>query len=283
MKIAYLGPEGSYTHAAAINVFGMKETLVPMSNISSIISDLALALVDQAIIPVENSIAGGVAETIEALQKSENLFVTSEYVLPIQHHLLAAKNTIKKNQLDQVKYISLHNMTLGQCLDYIRSKMPNAEILPATSNSAAAKELANLQKEGKDVSNHVVIAPKLCAEIYDLEILDDSVSDSKINETRFWIVSKSQSKFNPAAKNKTTIVFQTKDEPGSLQTVLRLFAVNHVNLSRIESRPAKKQIGEYMFLIDFDLHIEDKKYDDLMRQAKQQFTYYKWLGSYSTI
>lgn len=278
MKSAYLGPEGSYTHQAAKQLF-LNDILLPVSNITSIIKNFDLA--DRAIVPVENSIAGGVSETIEALQKSDNLYINQEYSMPIQHHLLAIRGKIQN--WNQIKTIYAHNMTLGQCLDFIRSNFDQAQIMPSPSNSAAAKQLAEMDRGGVDTSTIAVFAPRLCAEIYDLEILSDSVSDSSINQTRFWILSREIPSYNPAAKNKTTIIFETKDEPGSLQTVLRLFAVNNINLSRIESRPAKKNLGEYMFLIDFDLHCKDSKYDDLIRQAKKHFTYFKWLGSYSTI
>ena len=174
-------------------------------------------------------------------------------------------------------------MSLGQCMDYISKKLPNAEIIPSSSNSAAARDLNYNFSAGNDTSKYAVIAGELCASIYGLNVIEKDINDSTTNETRFWILSKDIADYNPAAKNKTTILFQTKDEPGSLQTVLRLFAVNNVNLSRIESKPAKKNIGEYLFLVDIDLHRDDKKYEDLIRQMKQHLTYYKWLGSYSLI
>lgn len=279
MRISYLGPEGSYTHIAAKNVFNLATELVPSSTITNIVHDLSVGLVDKAIVPVENSIAGGVAETIEALQKANELYVINEYVLPISHCLLALPG-FDKNKLAETQKIRAHHMALGQCMDYIRSNLPKAEILPSSSNSAAAKAL----KEGSfEPQSQVVIASELCAEIYGLEVLEKAINDSDINETRFWIVSKQLEEYKSEAKNKTSIVFQTKDEPGSLQTILRLFAVNNVNLSRIESRPAKKNIGEYLFLVDFDLHKEDPRYDTLLRQIRQHFSYFKWLGSYSLI
>ncbi|MDD9898994.1 MAG: prephenate dehydratase, partial [Candidatus Melainabacteria bacterium] len=131
--------------------------------------------------------------------------------------------------------------------------------------------------------DQVVIASELCGEVYGLDVLEKNINDGDINETRFWILSKQVGDFKPEAKNKTTILFQTKDEPGSLQVILRLFAVNNVNLSRIESRPAKRSLGEYLFLVDFDLHKEDPRYETLLRQVRQHFSYFKWLGSYSLI
>ena len=278
MKISYLGTEGSYTHIAAKQAFNGAD-LVPSSTITNIVHDLAVGLVDSAIVPVENSIAGGVAETIEALQQSEDIYVVHEYILPIDHCLLALPG-FDKNKLAQTQRIRAHHMALGQCMDYIRSNLPNVEILPSSSNSSAAKALKANEAENP---NQVVIASELCAEIYGLEVLEKAINDSNINETRFWILSKKLEDFKPEVKNKTTILFQTKDEPGSLQVVLRLFAVNNVNLSRIESRPAKKNIGEYLFLVDFDLHKEDPRYDTLVRQVRQHFSYYKWLGSYSQV
>lgn len=277
MKVSYLGPEASYTHIATRKLFANEE-LIPVSTITNMVHDLAAGLVERAVVPVENSIAGGVSETIEALQKIENTYIVGEYVLPINHCLLG---TDSKLNLAEAKKITANHMALGQCMDFIRKNIPQAEIIPSSSNSAAAKALKNSMDKKEDCSKNLVIASELCAEIYGLQILNRSINDADINETRFWILSKELLDYNPNAKNKTTILFQTKDEPGSLQSVLRLFAVNHVNLSRIESRPAKKNIGEYLFLVDFDLHKEDPRYDTLMRQARQHFTYHKWLGSYS--
>lgn len=279
MKISYLGPEGSYTHIAAKKLFKDASELVPSSTITNIVHDLSSNLVDRAIVPVENSIAGGVTETIEALQKAQDIYVIHEYVLPISHCLLALPG-FDKSKLALTPKIRAHHMALGQCMDYIRSHLPAAEILPSSSNSAAARALKASSINPQD---QIVIASELCAEIYGLDILERAINDSDINETRFWVLSKKLEQFNPAAKNKTSILFQTKDEPGSLQLILRLFAVNNVNLSRIESRPAKRSIGEYLFLVDFDLHKEDPRYDTLLRQVRQHFSYFKWLGSYSRI
>ena len=276
MKISYLGPEASYTHIAARNLFNNAE-LIPSSTITNIVHDLDIGLVDQAVVPVENSIAGGVTETIEALQKTEDIYVIHEYVLPI-HHCLLALPGFDKAKLAEVKQIRAHHMALGQCMDYIRDNIGGAEILPSSSNSAAARSL----KEKGD-QDQVVIASELCGEVYGLDVLEKNINDGDINETRFWILSKQVGDFKPEAKNKTTILFQTKDEPGSLQVILRLFAVNNVNLSRIESRPAKRSLGEYLFLVDFDLHKEDPRYETLLRQVRQHFSYFKWLGSYSLI
>lgn len=279
-KVSYLGPEGSYTHQAAIEILGSDKEFIPSATITNAIHDLSSGLAQKAIVPVENSIAGGVAETIEALQKTEGLYIESEFVLPIKNCLLASKKDI---DLSQVKKIRAHHMALGQCTDFIRTHVPSAEIIPSSSNSSAARDLKRRVDAGEDCLDHVVIASSLCADIYKLEIVKDTINDASINETRFWTLSSDLHEYNQASKNKSTVLFQTVDEPGSLQTVLRLFAVNHINLSRIESRPAKKNIGEYMFLVDFDLHKEDPRYEDLLRQMKQHFTYYKWLGSYSRL
>ncbi len=275
MKVSFLGPEGSYSHLAALNLYGKDShiSLMPSHTISKIIQDLEENQTDIAVVPVENSIAGAVAETIDALLKTESVYINKEYILPITHCLLASSPDHKLSDISKIK---AHPMSFGQCLDFIRNHCPQAELIPSSSNSAAAAEL-----QGKvEIKDQAVIASKFCANIYNLAILEEGINDNEINETRFWIISKQLTEPSNS-KNKSTIVFQTKDEPGSLQTVLRLFAVNNVNLSRIESRPAKRSIGEYMFLIDFDLHKEDRKFDELMRQAKQHFTYYKWLGSYS--
>jgi prephenate dehydratase len=274
MKVSFLGPEGSYSHLAALNLYSKASQieLIASHSISKIVQSLEENLVDIAIVPVENSIAGGVAETIDALLKAEAVYINKEYILAVSHCLLGQSNC----QISEIKSIKAHPMSFGQCMNFINDNCPDVELIPSSSNSAAALELS----QSTNSKEKAVIASKLCAEIYKLEIIKSEINDNEMNQTRFWVLSKNVTA-KEADKNKSTIVFQTKDEPGSLQTILRLFAVNHVNLSRIESRPAKRNIGEYMFLIDFDLHKEDKKFEELMRQAKQHFSYYKWLGSYS--
>lgn len=279
MKISYLGPEGSYSHIAAKNIFSDKSEYIPATTITNALHDLSSGLVDKAVVPVENSSSGGVAETIEAFQRIDDIYINNEYILPIKHALLVPETN---NDLFLIKEVRAHHMALNQCMDFIRNKLPNAEILPSSSNSSAAKRLAQTLKENPEVQA-AVIASDLCSEIYGLKLAESGINDSSMNETRFWVCSKEPADLNAQAKNKTTVLFQTKDESGSLQTVLRLFAVNNINLSRIESRPAKTNIGEYLFLIDFDLHRDDDRYEELLRQAKQHFTYYKWLGSYSVI
>ena len=279
MKISYLGPEGSYSHIAALNIFSDKAEFIPAATITNALHDLSSGLVDKAVVPIENSSSGGVAETVEAFQKIENIYINNEYVLPIKHALLVPTNC---DDLTAITEVRAHHMALNQCMEFIRNHLPNAEILPSSSNSSAAKALAKKLAANPEAKS-AVIASELCGEIYGLKLEKTAINDSNLNATRFWVCSKEPADLNTQAKNKTTILFQTKDESGSLQTVLRLFAVNNINLSRIESRPAKKNIGEYLFLIDFDLHRDDKRYDELLRQAKQHFTYYKWLGSYSQI
>lgn len=284
MKVSYLGPEGSYTHCATTKLFSNNNVeLIPTSTITNIVHDLDINLVDRAVVPIENSIAGGVAETVDALQRTEDIYVVNEFILPIDHCLLVAQGTNLKSNLQEIFKVSGHQMALSQCMDFIRHNLPAAEIVPTSSNSVAARRLKNKYASDQDVKHEAVIASKQCADIYGLEVIRESINDASINETRFWILSKDLKSGIKTEKNKTTILFQTRDEPGSLQMILRLFAVNHVNLSRIESRPAKKNIGEYLFLIDFDLHKDDPNFDTLMRQVKQHFTYYKWLGSYSRI
>lgn len=279
MKISYLGPEGSYSHIAAKNIFSQKDELIPAPTITNALHDLSSGLVHRALVPVENSTSGGVAETIEAFQSIEDIYINNEYILPIKHALLVPPSC---EDLSSITEVRAHHMALSQCMDFIRSNLANAEILPSSSNSSAAKALAVKVANDPNVKS-AVIASDLCAEIYNLKLAKSEINDSSMNETRFWICSKEPADLNTQAKNKTTVIFQTKDEPGSLQTVLRLFAVNNINLSRIESRPAKKGIGEYLFLIDFDLHRDQNSYEELLRQAKQHFTYFKWLGSYSLI
>ena len=276
MKIGYLGPEASYTHIAAKKALGSNNEFLDCKTISDVIDSLKEGNIDLGILPVENSIEGGVAETVDAIIKVDGIYVINEFVLPIKHNLLG-KNGLAP---EDVSKIYAHPMSFGQCREFIRSKCPNAEMEHSSSNSAAAKFISEVSQY-EESAKWACIAADSAAEIYDLNIISKEINDEPNNETRFWIIS--QSPAAPSSKDKTSIVFQAKDEPGSLVRVLQDFADSEINLSRIESRPSKKGLGEYLFYVDLNKHKESDEFQEVIKKTKSNFSFYKWLGSYSLI
>lgn len=290
MKIAYLGPKGSYTHITAKNIFASEgeDSFIPYKTITDVVEAISKRKVDQAVLPVENSIEGGVSETIDSLLNVEEVYVTKEYVLPINHCLVADDGVA----LNDVTHVYAHPISFAQCRKFLHDKCDHVEKEVRSSNSAAAVAVAKHygtievlshaeHANGSSENKPAAIAPELCAEIYNLKVLAKGISDVENNVTRFWVLTNEPSA--PTGDDKTTIVFQVKDEPGSLVRVLQDFADSGVNLSRIESRPSKRNLGEYSFCIDFNIHKEDDKFAEVMRKVKMHFTHCKWLGSYSLL
>lgn len=272
MKIGYLGPEGSYSHIAALDVFQRQGELIGAKTITDLVEDLQNNKYDIAMVPIENSIAGGVNETIDALLRSSDIYITEEYTLDINHCLLATSPI----ELSQITNVHTHTMSFGQCRDYLRKHCPQANLELNSSNSKAAERVSELQNP-----NHAAIAPELCSKLYKLTVIAKGINDEANNKTRFWVVSKRVSP--PSGRDKTSIVFQTVDEPGSLERILRIFSDAGINLTRIESRPSRTKLGEYSFCVDFKGHKEDDKVNQALRKAQLYFSFYKWLGSYSSL
>ncbi len=272
MKIGYLGPEGSYSHIAALDVFQRQGELIGAKTITDLVEDLQNNKYDTAMVPIENSIAGGVNETIDALLRSSDIYITDEYTLDINHCLLA----IAPIELSKITNVHTHTMSFGQCRDYLRKHCPQANLELNSSNSKAAERVSEMQNP-----SHAAIAPELCSKLYKLEVIARGINDEANNKTRFWVISKRVSP--PSGRDKTSIVFQTIDEPGSLERILRIFSDSGINLTRIESRPSRTKLGEYSFCVDFKGHKEDDKVNQALRKAQLYFSFYKWLGSYSSL
>ncbi len=272
MKSAYLGPEGSYSHIAALDVFPKGRELIGARTITDLVEGLGTGLYESIIVPIENSIAGSVHETTDAMLRSQDLYINAEYNLDINHCLLAKSELA----LAEITNIHTHTMSFAQCRDYLRKHCPQASLELTSSNSQAADKISHL-----DARTHAAIAPELCAKLYGLQVIARGINDENNNKTRFWIVSAKAS--SPTGLDKTSIVFQTIDAPGSLERILRVFADAGINLSRIESRPSRQKLGEYSFCLDFKGHKEEPLISEALKKTQLYFSYYKWLGSYSAM
>lgn len=277
MKIGYLGPAGSFSHLAAINLhnhlLNSSEELdfVSFPTITALVETVSASKIDAAVLPVENSLAGGVGETLDALLKYNGAYINKEYILDIEHNLLAKQDI----ELANISKILSHPMSFAQCGDFVRNHCPNAETEPCASNSQAA-----ILASQNDDNGVAAIAPEFCAKLYNLKVIRKAVNDSHNNATRFWLLKDKPADYVPDEAAKTSIIFQIVDEPGSLYKILKALADNNINLSRIESRPSKNLLGSYLFCVDCDAHREDVHFIKAMRELGLFFNYYKWLGSY---
>lgn len=261
MKIGYLGPTGTFSHEACIH-YNTNAKTIPYKTISDTIIALVNSEIDEAIVPIENSIQGGVTETIDTFIKYENIFVKKELLLKITHNLIANNNY----KLSDLKEIYSHPQALAQCRNFINNNLNHVIINQVSSTALAAKEIKT-----KDYC--ACIANKVCVNEYNLTSLYEQIQDNSENYTKFWILSKLPN----TSGNKMSIVFSTENKPGELFNVLGVFNKYNINLSKIESRPAKTILGEYIFLIDININ---KNIDQAIDILKQKCSYIRILGIY---
>jgi prephenate dehydratase len=273
-RISYLGPEGTFSHEALLKYCGNSKEIIsiPMPTIVDVIKSVDKGEADEGVAPIENSIEGSVNITQDVLTFESEAKIIRELTLPIKHNLIAKKGVKIKN----IKKIISHPHATAQCRMYLSANLPDVEIIAANSTAEAIKKLTNLDP---DVA---AIGTKTAAQLYNLEIIADDIEDSKVNKTRFiflgsYIPSKS-------GLDKTSIVcFLKKDKPGSLFNILKEFADRNINLTKIESRPARKEIGDYVFMIDMEGHIHDKVIYDAIESLRRNVYMIKILGSYPVL
>lgn len=268
MKISYLGPIGTFSYYACEKYLETKQLQaekVPFKNITQAIQALISKEVDYCIVPIENSIQGSVFETMDTLLSNQNLYIKDEYILPVEHHLMA--NCSKQN----ITKIFSHPQALAQCRNYLLENFPNIDIEETSSTAIAAKHI-------QTIPNVACISNISCSNLYGLDIIDENIQDNKDNQTRFIILS--LSKDNKNTFHKTSIYFSTLNKPGELYRILGLFNIFDVNLTKIESRPAKTSLGEYVFWIDFENDSSNKSIPILLEQIEKLCSYFRILGTY---
>lgn len=267
MKLGYLGPQGSYSYEAA-KLYASKAELVPMGNFYEIMESVEDGSIDEGILPIENSTEGAVTPVMDGLLKTEKAKIIGEIVLPIHHNLMSYGDNI-----DEIKYIYSHPQAIEQCREYFRRYIPKAALIACESTSTAC---AKAREKGR---GYGAIANREAATIYDLNILKSKIQDNFLNQTRFVIISKEQ--LLDCILCKTSIAFTFSDDrPGSLYKVLREFANMDINLTRIESRPAKTEIGKYIFYIDFMGNPKDDIVKETLCKIEEMTVFLKILGTY---
>ncbi|HOM01341.1 MAG TPA: prephenate dehydratase [Acetivibrio sp.] len=270
VKIGFLGPKGTFSQEAMITYTGDRDdfTGVDYNTMVELIMAVENGELDEAIVPIENSLEGAVSTTMDMLAADVDLKIKAEVVIEIKQNLMARKGT----DIGDIKYILSHPQPIGQCRKFIDSVFPHAVVKYVYSTAQAAKEVA----QGEE--NMAAIGSLAAAKEYGLEILKESIQDSDNNFTRFVVISKKEAQ--RAKKNKTSIVFSTENKPGSLYRILDIFSLWDINMTRIESRPAKNELGKYIFFVDINGHIEDQDVRDALTMVKRKTSFYKFLGSY---
>lgn len=270
MKIGYLGPPGSYSYEVALQyadeLAGAAEC-IGLPDFSSIIEGVECGKLDTGIIPIENSTHGAVAPVMDMLVGLERSAICGEWVLTIEHCLLSLGNG------DNIKYVYSHEQALEQCRGFFRRQYSHVELISCSSTTQACQ----LAKDNGDA--YGAVASRAAGELYGLKVAAQNIQDNLFNQTRFLLLAVNRTE--PTGRDKTSIVFAFHDDrPGSLFSVLKSFAESHINLSRIESRPAKHIMGKYIFYIDFCGHAEDNTSRAILKEISAQVSWLKVLGSY---
>ena len=266
VRVAYLGPEATFTHMAVKRQFGLSARTVPVGTIAGVFEEVVRGGADFGVVPVENSTEGVVNHTLDTFLTSE-LKISAEIVLEVTQCLLVRPGM----ELAQVERVYSHPQALAQCRAWLASNLPRASLVEASSTSEAAR-LA------RDDARGAAVASELAAKLYDLQVTRRNIADTAQNVTRFLVVGAVQAE--PTGRDKTTLLFELGNEPGILFRALQPFAERGVNLSKIESRPSRRRPWEYVFFIDVDGHQRDAAVAAAIEEVARSCTSLKVLGSY---
>lgn len=270
--MAFFGPVGTFTEEALLTQEDYAAAaLEPRSSITDVLQAVANGEAELGIVPIENAIEGSVNATLDGLIFDFDLLIQREVVLDVRMHLMAAPGT----SLADVRRVVSFPHALAQCRKYLAENLPEVEILAANSTADAARQLGEHPEAGT-----AAIANRLAAELYGLTVLVNDVEDHPDNKTRFVAVA-SRGVPAPTGHDRTSIVcFQHADRPGSLHGMLGQFAARNINLTKIESRPTKRALGDYCFIIDLAGHLDDEVVADCLRDLHAELAGVKFLGSY---
>jgi prephenate dehydratase len=270
VKYAYLGPAGTFTEAALLKIAASDDQLIAYANVTAALDAVRKGEANKALVPIENSVEGVVARTLDELASGEPLVITAETTLPVTFSLMTLENKDPKD----IKSIATHPHAESQCRSFIAKNYPNAQVIETASTAAAAK---GLSKGDYDAA----IGAAIAAKNYQLKIIAEDIGDNTNAVTRFVVVEKPGKSPAATGKDRTSLaVFIAIDHAGALLEILNEFAKHQVNLSFIQSRPTGSQLGHYHFIIDAEGHIEDKPVSAALAGLKEICEDIRFLGSY---
>ncbi|MFA5114136.1 MAG: prephenate dehydratase [Candidatus Margulisiibacteriota bacterium] len=283
MKVGFLGPEGTNSEEACqlyLKKLEDKAELLPFSTIHDVLYAADRGKINEAIVPIENSIEGTIGTVTDMLVKDVDLLIRQELVIPIYHYLIVQKGI----GLQEITDVISNPQVLDQCKDFLRKHLPGVKLHLAYSSADAVRQVAT--SLGEKVIAHgrvkgsvfAAIGTAASAKLYNLRIVSAKIN-AQDNRTRFVVLSK---KDHPrTGRDKTSIVFSiASDRPGGLHDVLSEFAVRNINLTKIESRPSKKALGDYYFFVDMLGHRNDREIAETLKEIKRKTSRLKLLGSY---
>jgi len=265
-RVAYLGPEGTFTQHAAFKHFGQSAVTVAMPEIGDVFREVEAGETQFGVVPVENSTGGVVAHTLDNFVNS-GLTICGEVVLRIHHHLMVSDVTKE----DHVTRIYSHAQSFAQCRKWLETHYPNVEKVAVSSNAEAAKRV-------KSEWNSAAISGEMAAKIYGLSIISEKIEDFPDNSTRFLIIG--QQATGPSGDDKTSIMVSMKNQPGALHDLLSPFYKYKIDLTRVETRPSQSGTWSYRFFIDFAGHVSDDRVKDALVQVGKKASDLKILGSF---
>ena len=265
VQVAYLGPEGTYSHTAAANYFGHSVRTHPQPGIAEIFDAVEADRAKFGVVPVENSTEGAVNQTLDLLTQT-SLRVCGEVGMRIQHCLLS-----NGDSLDAIKEVHAHPQALAQCKHWLAGNLPGAELISESSNAAAAK----LAIERADIA---AIAGETAAELYTLNTIEKGIEDEKNNTTRFLVIGNQT--IAPSGDDSTLLLVSAPHRPGGLRSLLGPLEEAGVSMTRIESRPSRSALWEYVFFINVNGHEHDDKLSSVLMQLREFAPLVKVLGSY---
>jgi chorismate mutase / prephenate dehydratase len=261
LKVAYLGPESTFTHEAALRSFGASVELEPQTTVAEVFTRVERGEAEHGIVPVENSMEGAVTHTLDELMNSP-LKICGEVYLPISQNLISSEPA-----LDRIRVVCSHPMALSQAAAWLRHHLPGARLEEVESTAQAARRAA--------------VGSALAAEAHHLNVLARSIQDARANATRFIVLGRAWA--GRTGTDKTSVVFSVKDRPGVLRDALAAFAEEGINLTRIESRPSRKRAWTYVFFADFVGHPEEERVQRALEALEEHCPYVSLIGAYPAI
>ena len=264
LRVGYLGPAGSFSHMAAVRQFGSSIEFDDLHTIDGVFEEVAAGRVNYGLVPYENSIGGGITDTLDAFQSRE-VTIYTEALIEISQGLLA------NCQPNEVKRIYSKPQIFDQCRHFLSMQYPQVELIPDTSSSRAVQRAA-------EETGSAAIGSELAGEIYGVKMLFEKIQDKSNNITRFLVIGREEAQ--PTGDDKTTIMFTTAHKPGALVDVLGVFRDAEINLSHIDKRPSGKLNWEYQFFIDCEAHKTDARMAAAIQEARDHCVSLRVLGSY---
>lgn len=266
MLIAYLGPEATFTHQAAIKKFGQSIDYLATPSISDVFHTVAKGEADYGVIPIENSTGGSVLDSMD-------MFFDSELKICAQIYLTITQNLISQSSIEKIRKVYSKDQGILQCRDWLHVHMSKASLHNCESTTKAVQIAA-------EDPECAAIASSLAADLYNVPVVEKNIQDRSDNTTRFLVIGKESSGYIPSMKFKSSFLVSIKDEVGALENTLMVFAKRGLNLSKIESRPSGKIAWEYCFFIDVNGHFEEESVAEAVSELKKVCPFVKWLGSY---